>query len=550
LSILQNLRVGHKLALLVGVPILGLGIFAAMTFDTVARVRVKGPVYDQIVQGKDLIADVLPPPAYIVEAHMVALEMASAEDRAELEALAQRSRQLKKDYDTRIAHWTKELPEGAMKAALLEESRRPAEAFFALLEDAYVPYLLAEDRDEAEQLLRSDMRAQFDAHRAAIDRVVSMANERAAEDEQIAVATLASRNTVLWSVAGTVGVSALALGWLIGRGITRPLHAMASTVDDMAAGKASLATRMDESRRDELGVLASGINRFTSKLQQVISSARESSAKVGASCGELQESAASMADTMEQQSARVREIASAMTQMSASASEVAQQASDARNAAEQSSQVATKGGQTVETTITGMRAIEQAVQKGAGCVHTLGSRSEAIGQLIQIINDIADQTNLLALNAAIEAARAGEHGRGFAVVADEVRKLADRTQKATSEISQSVRQIQEETGQAVKAMDVGRTQVNEGVRLAGGAGDDLRRILQSTSEVTRMVGSIATAAAEQSSTTEEVSRSLEGMSSAAAHAQKGAEHSAAAIQGLATQADALRKIIDECGLKA
>lgn len=549
MNLLNNIRLSKKLALLVGVPVLGLAFFAGTAFTTLEKVRVQGPIYNQIVQGKDLIADILPPPAYIVETHMEVLAMSGASERAEIERIAQRCKQLRTDYNTRIDVWAKSLPDGAMKTELLQASQEPAQAYFAALENEFVPAMLAENADEAEKVLDTKLKPLFAAHRTAIDDVVKHANEFGSTNEAYAAATVSARSMILWSVASAMALATIALGWLIARNISKPVLSMSGAVNDMATGKLNLTTRLDATRRDELGTLASGINNFTEKLAGLIASTRDATSQVMQSSGMLQENAAKMADQMETQAARVREIASAMTEMSASAAEVAQQAGEASKAAEGSRSMATEGGKTVAATVDGMHAIEQAVESGTQCVHTLGKRSEAIGQMIQIINDIADQTNLLALNAAIEAARAGEHGRGFAVVADEVRKLADRTQKATAEISQSISQIQNDTKAAVDAMDKGGMQVREGVSKAGKAGNDLERIVSSAGNMTQMVNAIATAAAEQSSTTEEVSRSLEQISTASSETQKAAEESAAGIQQVASKATELKRLIEECGLK-
>lgn len=549
MNVLNNIRLSKKLAVLVGVPVLGLAFFAGTTFTTLEKVRVQGPIYNQIVQGKDLIADILPPPAYIVETHMEVLAMSGAQERAEIERIAQRCKQLRNDYNTRIDVWAKSLADGPMKTELLKASQEPAQAYFTALENEFIPALLAENSDEADKVLTEKLKPLFAAHRTAIDDVVKQANEYATGNEQYAAATVASRNIVLWSVASAMALATIALGWLIARNISKPVLTMSGAVNDMATGRLNLSTRLDASRKDELGTLASGINNFTEKLAGLIASTRDATTQVMQSSGMLQENAARMADQMESQAARVREIASAMTEMSASAAEVAQQAGEASKAAEGSRSMATEGGKTVAATVDGMHAIEQAVESGTQCVHTLGKRSEAIGQMIQIINDIADQTNLLALNAAIEAARAGEHGRGFAVVADEVRKLADRTQKATAEISQSISQIQNDTKAAVNAMDKGGAQVREGVAKAGKAGNDLERIVSSAGNMTQMVNAIATAAAEQSSTTEEVSRSLEQISTATCETQKAAEESASGIQQVASKATELKRLIEECGLR-
>jgi methyl-accepting chemotaxis protein len=410
--------------------------------------------------------------------------------------------------------------------------------------------MLAGESDHARELLTSTLEPLFNTHREAVTRVVDQANSKFGADEQVARETLAARNTTLWTVVGIAGLGSVLLGWLIARGVTRPIAHMVGTMGDIATGRKELSVRLDESRKDELGALAKGVNGFTSKLAQMIRSAGDASREVKSSAGALQEIASSTSTRIDQQSARVREVASAMTEMSASASEVAQQASEASKTAEDSRRVAGAGGKAVDDTIKGMQGIQQAMTRSSTCVHTLGERGQAIGQMIQIINDIADQTNLLALNAAIEAARAGEHGRGFAVVADEVRKLADRTTKATGEISQSIKQIQEETLQAVESMDAGAKEVRAGSELAAKAGEDLDRIVKSAASVTSLIGTIATAAAEQSSTTEHISRALDEISNVTEQTQQSTRESLDAIEQLSGRATQLERVITECGLKA
>ncbi|MCX5689883.1 MAG: methyl-accepting chemotaxis protein, partial [Planctomycetota bacterium] len=216
---------------------------------------------------------------------------------------------------------------------------------------------------------------------------------------------------------------------------------------------------------------------------------------------------------------------------------------DAAGRAQDSGKAATEGGQVVQETIQGMRAIAEAVTAGASSVQELGRRGEQIGEIIKVINDIADQTNLLALNAAIEAARAGEHGRGFAVVADEVRKLADRTTNATEEIAQSIQAIQQETQGAVAKMNMGTSQVEVGVGRATKAGESLRAIVSSAEDVALMIRSIAAAAEEQSAAGEQVSRSIQGINSVTSETANGAEQAAQAAADLSAKAESLRGLV-------
>ncbi|MBI5587069.1 MAG: methyl-accepting chemotaxis protein, partial [Deltaproteobacteria bacterium] len=188
--------------------------------------------------------------------------------------------------------------------------------------------------------------------------------------------------------------------------------------------------------------------------------------------------------------------------------------------------------------ITAMQEVAASTAVTAKTIKELGKSSEEIGTIVSVINDIADQTNLLALNAAIEAARAGEQGRGFAVVADEVRKLAERTTKATKEISAMIKTIQSETGKAVDAMDAGTDKVENGVRLANEAGDALRQIVTGVEDVTDKISHIATSAEEQSSTTDEITRNMDSIAEVA-------KSNVAAIGEVANATDEMARLATE-----
>jgi methyl-accepting chemotaxis protein len=237
------------------------------------------------------------------------------------------------------------------------------------------------------------------------------------------------------------------------------------------------------------------------------------------------------------------QVATAMQQMSSTVTSVSDSCNKAAEAARQAAETARLGGSIVEGTLIKMRVIADSVGATAKKMEELGKSSEQIGRIIGVIDDIADQTNLLALNAAIEAARAGEQGRGFAVVADEVRKLAERTTTATKEIAQMIKTIQGETKAAVDAMESGTRQVEEGVTSTAQAGDSLRSIIQMSEQVGGMITEIATAANQQSSTTEQVNMNIEQIAKLVKESAVGAQQSATACQDLSSLALDLQTMV-------
>jgi methyl-accepting chemotaxis protein len=238
-----------------------------------------------------------------------------------------------------------------------------------------------------------------------------------------------------------------------------------------------------------------------------------------------------------------------MQEMSSTVTSVSDSCNKAADAASQAAETARQGGSIVEATLAKMRVIAESVGATARKMEELGKSSDQIGRIIGVIDDIADQTNLLALNAAIEAARAGEQGRGFAVVADEVRKLAERTTTATKEITQMIKNVQDETKVAVTAMESGTKQVEEGVASTAKAGDSLRAIIQMSEQVGGMIAEIATAATEQASTTEQVNGNVDQISRLVKESAIGAQQSATACHDLSGLALDLQTMVGKFKLE-
>ncbi|MEE9404590.1 MAG: methyl-accepting chemotaxis protein, partial [Algisphaera sp.] len=348
---------------------------------------------------------------------------------------------------------------------------------------------------------------------------------------------------LIWAVVLAGLLSTLA--WMMSKALVKPIRDLTARLQDIAQDDADLTQKVDESRRDELGELGHWFNVFVGRIHDTIAQVTTVSVEVLSTANDIAQTTNTMASGLEEQGNQTTQVAAGVEEMSATVLEVARRSAEASEAANSAGERAGEGGDVVKRTVLTIGAIADMVNDSGSAVGQLGCRAEEIGQVINVINDIADQTNLLALNAAIEAARAGEHGRGFAVVADEVRKLAERTTHATEEVSQSIKAIQAETNTAVDRMKQGTGRVEEGVRCAKESGESLDCIVQSTQEVASVISGIAAATEQQSQAADDMSRSIESITQVTRTSASGAKQVASSADGLRKQSEMLCDLLSE-----
>jgi len=323
--------------------------------------------------------------------------------------------------------------------------------------------------------------------------------------------------------------------------ISQPLNESASVINSMAHG--DFTPRIEGNYKGYYDSLKSNINTLADSLNNALGEVAINTETVLQTTKEISSSSEQMAAGAQEQTQQASEVAHSVEEMTRTIMENSKNASNAAETAKGSGDKAVEGGNAVRNTLEGMIRIAEVVEESATMVEELGKNSDQIGEIIQVINDIADQTNLLALNAAIEAARAGEQGRGFAVVADEVRKLAERTTKATKEIAHMIKQIQTDTHNAVNSMKQGTVEVNKGKLLAEQAGKVLEEIIYGSEKVTDIAVQVAAASEEQSASAEQISKNVEAISNVTRETTIGIEHMAHAAEDLDRMTSSLQELV-------
>ena len=404
-------------------------------------------------------------------------------------------------------------------AMLADGKRHEAEAF-------------AEKVVHEEEQLNEELKALL----TEIERFTEAAGRRAAEHEHTAIKLLGGFTLLALVIGGFVS-------WTVSRNVVNRMGETARGLEVIASG--DLTHKVTVDGRDEIGKLQQSMLTMRDRLLEMISQINATTDQLSTAADEVSVITTQTSANIQQQQSETEQIATAMNEMSATVREVAMNVSTTSTAASNANAETEEGGKVVEGAVQGIQQLAAQIENAAEVIARVEQDSENINTMLDVIKGIAEQTNLLALNAAIEAARAGEQGRGFAVVADEVRTLAGRTQESTAEINQIIEKLQSGSQNAVQAMSQSREQARSVVDQAALAGSSLTTIADSVSLINQMSTQIATAAEEQSAVAEEMNRNIVRISDMAVQNASGAEQTSQAGEDLARMASELQGLVGQ-----
>ncbi len=354
---------------------------------------------------------------------------------------------------------------------------------------------------------------------------------------------------ILWiTLLGSILLTLLIVGvnFFMNKGlIFKPLKEIALLANDLASGQADLRKRLSYTRANEIGEIVAPINRFIARIEDVVKRVKENVLTLSSAAVQISSSTEELAATSEEQSNQTGAIVNSIKELQTTSADIASTVDNSNREMQKSTEKVQQGSRVIESTITSLNEIEKRTANLASILSNLTQSAEKIGNIINVINEVAEQTNLLALNAAIEAARAGEAGRGFAVVADEVRKLAERTAKATQEIEEIISSLQNESRDAAQAMENALSEVKNGRQLGESSLKLLAEMNQSVEEVSQMLASIASAVTQENAAIEEIGQNVSGMGTAAQESASAIHQIAVSAEELAKQSDKLKSLSDE-----
>lgn len=531
-----------------GIFLLGYGLLVWIAGSTLMRVMINGPLYQRVVQDKDVIADILPPPKYIVEPYLLAHQMAAAKDVGALEQLWQEFQRARALYEARHAYWLDRL-RGDLEAAALtrelsERSHQSATRFFEVVEQELRPLLLDRERLEANRaaaaaLLGGRLDALFTDHKASVEKAVQAAEALVARHEREAAdAVEQGRTRALVVSLLFLGVVAL-VSFLILRSVLHSLRHITERMRTLAEADADLSARLGIATRDEVGALARWIDAFVEKIGALVRAVKKSSISLRSTATEMAATSHEQEATVSSFGAATTQIAAAVKEISATGSELVATMGEVAQVARDSAQIAAQGKHSLADMQASMQTLAQSSGSISGRLEAINVKARDITGVVTTITKVADQTNLLSVNAAIEAEKAGEYGRGFLVVAREIRRLADQTASATLDIEQTVQQMQAAVSAGVMEMDKFAAQVRRSVDDVEGLGGKLGQIIERVEVLTDRFGSVSEGMTSQNVGARQINDAMSGLTEnvkatarSLSEFTQAAEEMKAAVEGL------------------
>jgi methyl-accepting chemotaxis protein len=539
---IADMKYRTKLMLIAGTAALGIIAVAAVSFVTLGQVKIGSDLYQREIVARDMVSDMAPAPLSLVQSiRWYLLSIEDNRDPALTQAMLAKVQQAEQDFQQSRDHF-KSVAKNPKTGEILDGKLYTiAQQYFEILNGEYIPLVSGGNYTEAKVVRRRKMEPLLDAQQTAVGQAVDVLQEHMKEHEAEAASAVSNAYIMMIVAAlGVLGIVGLVV-FLVSKHISTQVEKLQAAAQALAEG--DLTHHMEADAADEIGEVGRALNMAFEKMGEAIGEISRHSETIASASEEISSSATQISASSDTQKQQVMQVATAMQEMSSTVLQVSDNSSRAAENAQVSGKIAIDGGKIVEETIVVIRELADSTRGTAHKIEELGKSSNSIGKIIGTIDDIADQTNLLALNAAIEAARAGEQGRGFAVVADEVRKLAERTTTATKEIAGMIETIQYETKAAVDAMRAETGRVDAGVEAASKAGEVLSAIITSAGTQHEMITHIATAATEQAAATEQVNGNMEQISRMVQQSAVSAEESAKACQDLSSLAFDLQQVV-------
>ncbi len=533
------------------IQVIGYVILIVVGFWVITQVKVNGPIYKQLTESSDLRADILPPPLFTINSFAALNEAyigAVNSDYQKRDKSLALSHKYQKDFESRRTYWRENTIEPELRGAL-EEVIKSGENFFKVANERFEPALLIGTIAASTPL--GDVAKSYELNKIAVDKFVTILESKQ-QDTIDKASTLT--NTVLVALA-LLALILLALLVLFGirqqKAIQKSIQALEDDgrqnqeavlnlldeMGDLADGDLTVKAQVKE---NITGAIADSINYTIDSLRELVVEITRASQQVTVATAKAQTTSVSLLTAAEQQSQQITETGDAVQNMTRSIKEVSNNASQASLVAFRSLEAASQGSLAVQNTITGMNEIRTQIQETSKRIKRLGESSQEISEIVELISDITEQTNILALNAAIQAASAGEAGRGFTVVAEEVQRLAERSSEATKQISAIVKIIQNDTNSAVAAMEKSTEGVVEGAKLSDAAGQALSEIETVTRSLASIIESITTAATAQSEVAATVSQNMQQIQNVTQQTTEGTKSTATSVGQLNVLAEELR----------